>query len=61
MFFLFYAAHSPVRLDIETKLPYFLFFTWLAIIRNQEEINSQILSYINITVVVTALVVKITF
>ena len=25
-----------VRLDIETKFPYFLFLTWLSIIRNQE-------------------------
>ena len=31
----FCAAHSPVRLDIETKFPYFLFLTWLSIIRNQ--------------------------
>ena len=35
-FFNFCAAHLPVRLDIETKFPYFLFLTWLSIIRNQE-------------------------
>ena len=34
--FNFSAAHSPVRLDIETKFPYFLFLTWLSIIRNLE-------------------------
>ena len=33
-FFNFCAAHLPVRLDIETKFPYFLFLTWLSIIRN---------------------------
>ena len=32
----FSAAHSPVRLDIETKCPYFYFLIWLSIIRNQE-------------------------
>ena len=32
----FCAAHSPVRLDIETKFPHFLFLTWLSIIRNRE-------------------------
>ena len=26
----FCAAHLPVRLDIETKFPYFLFLTWLS-------------------------------
>ena len=36
IFFNFCAAHSPVRLDIETKFPHFLFLTWLSIIRNQE-------------------------
>ena len=35
-FFNFCAAHSPVRLDIETNFPYFLFLTWLSIIRTQE-------------------------
>ena len=35
-FFNFCAAHLSVRLDIETKFPYFLFLTWLPIIRNQE-------------------------
>ena len=35
-FFNFCAAHSPVRLDIETKFPHFLFLTWLSIITNQE-------------------------
>ena len=35
-FFNFCAAHLPVRLDIETKFPYFSFLTWLSIIRNQE-------------------------
>ena len=35
-FFNFCAAHLPVRLDIETKFPYFLILTWLSIIRNQE-------------------------
>ena len=35
-FFNFSAAHLPVRLDIETKSPYFLFLTWLSKIRNQE-------------------------
>ena len=35
-FFNFSAAHSPVRLDIETKFLYFLFLTWLSIVRNQE-------------------------
>ena len=35
-FFNFCAAHLPVRLDIETKFPYFLFLTWLSIIRDQE-------------------------
>ena len=34
--FIFSAAHSPVRLDIGTKFPYFLFLTWLSKIRNQE-------------------------
>ena len=34
--FNFSAAHLPVRLDIETKFPYFLFLPWLSIIRNQE-------------------------
>ena len=34
--FIFSAAHLPVRLDIETKFPYFLFLTWLLIIRNRE-------------------------
>ena len=32
----FCAAHLPVRLDIETKFLYFLFLTWLSMIRNQE-------------------------
>ena len=32
----FSAAYSPVRLDIETKFPYFLFLTWLSKIRNQK-------------------------
>ena len=27
---------ATVRLDVEKKFPYFLFFTWLSIIRNQE-------------------------
>ena len=36
MFFNFCAAHLPVRLDIETKFPYFLFLTWLSVIRNRE-------------------------
>ena len=35
-FYNFCAAHSPVRLDIETKFPHFLFLTWLSIITNQE-------------------------
>ena len=35
-FFYFCAAHLPARLDIETKFPYFLFLTWLSIIRNQK-------------------------
>ena len=34
--FSFCVAHSPVRLDIETKFPYFLFLTWLSEIRNEE-------------------------
>ena len=34
-FFIFCAAHSPVRLDEETKFLHFLFFTWLSKIRNQ--------------------------
>ena len=34
--FNFCAGHLPARLDIETKFPYFLFLTWLSIIRNQE-------------------------
>ena len=29
----FSAAHSPVRLDTETKFPYFLFWTWLSRIK----------------------------
>ena len=33
---IFFAAHLSVRLDIETKFPYFLFLTWLSKIRNQE-------------------------
>ena len=39
--FIFYlcAAHSPVRLDIETKSPYFLFLTWLSMIRNHKLLN----------------------
>ena len=32
----FCAAHLAARLDIETKFSYFLFLTWLSIIRNQE-------------------------
>ena len=40
----FCAGHLPVRLDIETKFPYFLFLTWLSIIKNQ-----IILLNINIT------------
>ena len=35
-FYKFCAAHSPVRLDIETKFLYFLFLTWLSKIRNQK-------------------------
>ena len=35
-FFNFCAAHLPVRIDIETKFPYFLLLTWLSIIRNRE-------------------------
>ena len=35
-FLSFCAAHLPVRLDLEKKFPYFLFLTWLSIIRNQE-------------------------
>ena len=35
-YFNFCAAHLPVRLDIETKFPHFLFLTRLSIIRNQE-------------------------
>ena len=35
-FFNFSAAHSPVRLDMETKFPYFLFLTWWSIIIKQE-------------------------
>ena len=38
-FFNFCAAHLPVRLDIETKFPYFLFLTWFSIIRNQEVVS----------------------
>ena len=34
--FSFCAAHLQVRLDIETKFPYFLFLTWLSKIRSQE-------------------------
>ena len=34
--FNFCAAQLTARLDIETKFPYFLFLTWLSIIRNQE-------------------------
>ena len=34
--FNFSVSHSPVRLYIATKFPYFLFLTWLTIIRNQE-------------------------
>ena len=34
-FFNLSVAHSPVRLDIDTKFPYFLFLTWLSIIRNR--------------------------
>ena len=30
------AAHLPVRLDIETKFPYFLFWTCMSEIRNRE-------------------------
>ena len=36
IFLNFSAAHSPVRLDIETKFSYFLFLIWLSKIRNQE-------------------------
>ena len=36
IFYNFCAAHSPVRLDIETKFSHFLFLTWLSIIRNRE-------------------------
>ena len=32
----FCAAHLPVRLDIQTKFPYFLFLTWWSKIKNQE-------------------------
>ena len=32
----FSTFYITVRLDIETKLSYFLFLTWLSIIRNQE-------------------------
>ena len=32
-FFIFCAAHLPVRLDIETKFPYFFFLTWLSIMK----------------------------
>ena len=35
-FFNFFAAHSPVRLAIETKILYFFFLRWLTIIRNHE-------------------------
>ena len=29
-------AHLPVKGDIETKLPYFLLFTWLSEIKKKE-------------------------
>ena len=35
-FFYFCAVHLPVRLDIETKFPYFLFWTCFSKIRNRE-------------------------
>ena len=35
-FYFFSAAHLPVRLDIETKFPHFLFLTWLSIFRKQQ-------------------------
>ena len=35
-FLMFCAAQLSVRLDIETKFPYFLFLAWLSKIRNQE-------------------------
>ena len=41
-FFNFCAAHLPVRLDIGTKFPYFLFLPWLSKIRNLE--NSILLN-----------------
>ena len=33
---IFCVAHLSVKIDIETKFPYFLFLTRLSIIRNQE-------------------------
>ena len=29
-YLIFSAAHSPVRLDIETKIPYLVFLAWLS-------------------------------
>ena len=37
-FFNFWAAHLPVWLDIETKFPYFLFLTWLYLLKTASEI-----------------------
>ena len=40
LFFNLLAAHSPVRLDIVTKFPYFQFLTWLSKNRNFVSISS---------------------
>ena len=36
MFFYFCVAHLPVKRDIKTKFPYFLFYTCMSEIRNRE-------------------------
>ena len=39
----FSTAYSPVRLDVEMKVPYFLFLTWLSKIKNQEFIYLKLM------------------
>ena len=57
----FCAAHLPVRLDIETKFPYFLFLTWLSIIRNQEGLHNKRRPQINKIIWLKRLIINVNF
>ena len=54
-FFNFCAAHLPARLDIETEFSYFLFLTWLSIIRYQEFRRLYLAQLVNMSMQISAI------